>query len=202
MALNKTIAALGAYSLIRRDPAANTLSIHRLVQAVLRDAMPDDETKIWAERTVLAVSEACPAVEFATWPQWERYLPHALMCADLVEREGLMLVTSAFLLKQTGLYLHEHARYTEAEPLHVRALQIREQQLGPDHPDMARRRFGFYLILRCIAISILADIIVFPFAQQQNIALTIWGRIISIVILYSILRRGNRWRTLALCASP
>ena len=37
--LNKAIAALGAYSLIRRDPAEKTLSVHRLVQAVLRDAM-------------------------------------------------------------------------------------------------------------------------------------------------------------------
>jgi tetratricopeptide (TPR) repeat protein len=137
MALNKAIAALGTYSLIRRDPAEKTLSIHRLVQAVLRDAMADDETKLWAERTVLAVSKACPSVEFETRPQWEQFLPHALACADLVERGDLMLVEAAFLLKQIGSYLKDRARYTEAEPLYARALAIREQQLGSDHPNTA-----------------------------------------------------------------
>ena len=31
----------------------------------------------------------------------------------------------------------EQGRYNEMEVLHVRALQIREQMLGPDHPDIA-----------------------------------------------------------------
>ena len=137
MVLNKAIAALGAYSLIRRDPAERTLSIHRLVQAVLRDALSEDEVKQWAKRTVLAVSTACPTVEFAMWVQWERYLPQAQACADLVEQGDLKLAKAALLLNKAGYYLYRRARYTEAEPLHVRALQIREQQLGPDHPDTA-----------------------------------------------------------------
>ena len=29
-------------------------------------------------------------------------------------------------------------RYAEAEPLYRRSLEIREKQLGPDHPDVAR----------------------------------------------------------------
>ena len=51
--LDEAIAVLRAYSLIRRDPDEKTLSVHRLVQAVLRDAMTDDEKKLWAERTVI-----------------------------------------------------------------------------------------------------------------------------------------------------
>jgi tetratricopeptide (TPR) repeat protein len=135
--LHKAIAALGAYSLIRCDPANKTLSIHRLVQAVLRDAMSDDETKLWAERTVLAVNEACPAVKFEMWMQWERYLPHAQACADLIEQEDLKLTEAALLLNKTGCYLDDRARYSEAEPLYQQALSIREQQLGPDHPNTA-----------------------------------------------------------------
>ena len=35
------VAALGAYSLLRRNASNNTLSIHRLVQAVLKDGMDE-----------------------------------------------------------------------------------------------------------------------------------------------------------------
>jgi tetratricopeptide (TPR) repeat protein len=138
LALNKAIAALGAYSLIRRDPAEKTLSIHRLVQAVLRDAMSDDETKLWAEQAVLAVSEGSPVVEFATWPQWERYLPHALVCADLVRQHNFYVAEAAQILQQTGRYLAERARYGEAEPLLEQAFAMSEQVQGKEHLDTAR----------------------------------------------------------------
>ena len=135
--LNEFICILRSYSLVRRNTIKKTLSIHRLVQAVLRDMMTGSEVKLWTERTVRAVSETCPVVEFAMWPQWERCLPHALVCAELVEQEDLMLVEAAHLLNNTGIYLYEHGRYGESEPLYLRALSIRERQLGPDHPDIA-----------------------------------------------------------------
>jgi tetratricopeptide (TPR) repeat protein len=133
LALNKAIAALGAYSLIRRDSAEKTLSIHRLVQAVLRDAISAEETKVWVERTVLTVSEACPAVEFAMWPQWERFLPHALVCADLAEREHVNSREVGYLLYRMASYLHARGRYEErVEELYQLTLVIWEQQLGPE----------------------------------------------------------------------
>ncbi len=135
--LDEAIGVLKVYSLIRRHATEKTLSIHRLVQAVLRDTMSDDETKLWAKRTVLTVSETCPDVEFATWPQWERYLLHALACAEEIEQEDLMLLEAAHLLSNAGGYLYERGRYSEAEPLYVRALAIYEQQLGPLHPGTA-----------------------------------------------------------------
>jgi tetratricopeptide (TPR) repeat protein len=44
---------------------------------------------------------------------------------------------AARLLNQIGYYLNERARYMEAEPLYQRALSIRKQQLGPEHPSTA-----------------------------------------------------------------
>ena len=137
MALNKSITYLGAYSLIRRNIAEKTLSIQRLVQAVLKDTMDEQSQQLWAERTVLTVNKACPAVKFETWQQWERYLLHAQACADLVGQRDLVLPEAALLLNNTGYYLYERARYSEAEPLLVRALQIRERLLGLLHPDTA-----------------------------------------------------------------
>jgi hypothetical protein len=47
---NKAIAALRRYSLIKRNDQARTLSMHRLVQAVLLDAMAPDLSEQWQER--------------------------------------------------------------------------------------------------------------------------------------------------------
>ena len=137
MILNKATAALGAYSLISRNATEKILSIHRLVQAVLRDALPDDEGKLWAERTVLAVSKACPDVVFAMWQQWERYLPHALACGDLVEQEKLLLPETFRLLNETGNYLCERARYTEAKKLYQQCLHVWKQDQEHEHLDVA-----------------------------------------------------------------
>jgi tetratricopeptide (TPR) repeat protein/DNA-binding XRE family transcriptional regulator len=134
VALDETIAVLGNYSLIRRDARDKTISIHRLVQAVLKDAMSEAVQGIWAQRMIYAVNAAFPAVEkFTTWQQCERYLLQALACAGLIEQGNITLLEAASLLYRVGWYLDDRTRYREAEPLLVRALAIREQQLGPDH---------------------------------------------------------------------
>jgi tetratricopeptide (TPR) repeat protein len=139
--LNQSIEALRTYSLLRREASskiAPTLSIHRLVQAVLKDQMNEQDRKLWAERAVRAVNTAFPYVEHQTWPQCDRLLPHALLCAELIAQEQMTLPEATRLLNQAGRYLNERARYTEAEPLYQRALAIREQQLGAQHPDTAQ----------------------------------------------------------------
>jgi tetratricopeptide (TPR) repeat protein/energy-coupling factor transporter ATP-binding protein EcfA2 len=124
------------FSLIRRD--SGTLSIHRLVQQVIRDGMGDKkEERLWAERAVRAVNGAFPSPEFANWAQCERFVPQALACATLIEAYGLEFEAAARLLNQAGYYLNERARFPEAEPLFQRALAINEKALGPDHPEVA-----------------------------------------------------------------
>jgi tetratricopeptide (TPR) repeat protein len=131
--LNNAIAALGTYSLINRDATEKTLSIHRLVQVVLKDAMDEAIQRKWANRAILAVNEVIPEVEFTTWPQCERCLPHALTCVEWIEQGNLTLLEAASLLFDIGQYMYDRGRYNEAEPLYVRALAIREQELGSEH---------------------------------------------------------------------
>jgi tetratricopeptide (TPR) repeat protein len=73
----------------------------------------------------------------ATWSQCLRYLDQAQACHTLIENYGLALVVGASVLNRTGLYLYGHASYTIAEPLYVRALSIYEQELRPQHPNIA-----------------------------------------------------------------
>ncbi len=135
--LNQAIEALRAYSLLRRDSQAKVLSIHRLVQAVLKDELEEATKRTWAERAMLAVNAAFPEVEHKTWLQCERLLSHALVCVGLIEQIPLATPAAAHLLNQTAFYLYERTQYTEAEPLYQRALAICEQQLGTAHPDTA-----------------------------------------------------------------
>ncbi len=135
---SQAIEALRASSLLTRDPRMKTLSIHRLVQAVLRDTLPTEDERQWKQRAVLAVSAARPKVnDVKQWPACERWLPHALLCATWIEQEPISSPEAALLLNDAGYYLSERARYREAEPLYQRALEICEQQLGAQHPDTA-----------------------------------------------------------------
>ncbi len=137
LVLNEAVATLHAYSLVHRDATTHTLNIHRLVQAVLKDQMDEHAKHQWAERVVQAVNAAFPEVKFATWERCRLYLPHALACAALIETYRFTFKEAAGLLSRAGKYLREQGLYGQAEPLFQSALTIREQVLGPEHPDTA-----------------------------------------------------------------
>ena len=135
--LINTIKEAGRFSLLHRNPATKTLSIHRLVQTVLRDEMDKTMQRQWAERAVRAMERTFPHVEFSTWPRCERLLPHALAGAHLVREWRMEFLEATRLLNQISSYLKVRARYAEAEPLLRWALRTREKILGPDHPAVA-----------------------------------------------------------------
>ena len=135
--LDAAIKELFLYSLIQRDAERKLLHLHRLVQAVLKDAMDEESQHEWAVRTVRAVSRTFPAVEFETWDQCRRLLTHAQTCADLIVQWDVELPEAARLLVSAGYFLRTQGQYTEAEPLFQRALAISEKRLDPDHPTLA-----------------------------------------------------------------
>jgi tetratricopeptide (TPR) repeat protein len=135
--LNSSISEILKYSLLRRDPNARILEIHRLVQAVLKQPMDEAPQRLWAERAVRAVNRAFPSPEFSTWAGCERLLSQAHACAELIDHWDFEFPEAARLLNQAGFYLHERGRYTDAKPLYERTLAIREKALGPERPDVA-----------------------------------------------------------------
>ncbi len=136
-AWNTVLATVGAYSLLQRNSAEKILSIHRLVQAVLQDAMSEPEQEQWRERLIAALNVVFPEVEATTWRQCERLLPHALICASQTQSWKHMNLDLASVLFKTANYLMDRAQYTEAEPLFWRSSYIREQALGHEHPLVA-----------------------------------------------------------------
>jgi tetratricopeptide (TPR) repeat protein len=130
--LNEVVAALGAYSLLKREARKEAFSVHRLVQSVLQDAMNATMRRDWTQRAVHVVNAAFPEVEFTTWAQCEQYLSHAWTCANWIEQEQFTSPEAARLLLMMGWYLKDRIRYKEAEPLVERALEIsRTWDLSP-----------------------------------------------------------------------
>jgi tetratricopeptide (TPR) repeat protein len=135
---DQTMKALRAQSLITRDPRTRTVTVHRLVQAVLRDSMTPETQYQWMLHVVQAVNAAFPGIDFEDWPTCERMLPHALICTNWINEMRLTTPIAVLLLNQVGCYLRDRARYREAELLLKQALSIREQELEVMHPDTAR----------------------------------------------------------------
>jgi tetratricopeptide (TPR) repeat protein len=137
---DQTIAVLRSLSLVQRDPETHTLSLHRLVQAVLRERMSEQEQAMWHQRMIHTLNGLFPEVtaESTTniWRQCERLLPHVLAGMTTLPHQ-IEDWELARVLGKAADYLCERAQYEHAEPLYERALYIGEQVLGPIHPDMA-----------------------------------------------------------------
>jgi tetratricopeptide (TPR) repeat protein len=83
--------------------------------------------------TLITHVQECDPYDRAALTLW---LPHVLTLLSTLSAEPLML-SAASLFKVVGFVSLTQGRYTEAELLLKRALQISEQQLGAAHPDTA-----------------------------------------------------------------
>ncbi|MGH7601717.1 MAG: FxSxx-COOH system tetratricopeptide repeat protein, partial [bacterium] len=135
------VAVLRRYSLLEvkgqslLEVKGQFLSLHRLVQQVIQDRLPEAERAHWQETAVRLVAEVFPfdSDDVRTWPICGRLLAHALLLSEA----EIMPDAVAFLCNQVGLYFQARANYAEAESLYRRSLEIREKQLGPEHPAVA-----------------------------------------------------------------
>jgi len=137
LALDEVLDPLNKYSLISRDPGSPTYSIHRMIQAVLKDRMENDIQRKWVECTIKAVDKAFPEVEFKTWNICEAMIPHAKTCLELIEKSNFEFQEAARLLNKAGNYLKARALYDEAKLFFEQALGIRKKVFEGDNPDLA-----------------------------------------------------------------
>ncbi len=122
--IDTVLQLLQRYSLIRRIPEENFLSIHHLVQAVIKDSIAKEEQSMWAERVIKTLNEAFPEVKLLTWWQYERYIPHVYACVAYVQEYDFVFPEIAQLFNRAATYLLEHARYSQAEQFLLVALKI------------------------------------------------------------------------------
>jgi tetratricopeptide (TPR) repeat protein len=147
MSLNRTISVLLNYSLMSRED--DRLTLHRLVQAVVRDSLTGPDRQLWAGSAVRMLVATFPTEsdEPDNWVQCRELLPHALAAAEHAIQGGEELIESARLFDRAASYNQSRGEANLALPLLQRALAIQEKVLGPDHPDTARALIRLGLLL-------------------------------------------------------
>jgi len=138
------IKALLAYSLLQRNATTHTLTIHRLVQVVLKERLSEASQDIWTMRVRHALINLFPSaykeeeIRVRDWPTCERFLSHAFIGITLGNRRTEDAVACITLTNHIAIYLWDHARFAEAEHLYQQALQMGQQALGLEHPLIAK----------------------------------------------------------------
>ena len=149
--LDEAVAALRTFALIDREAIADerepsittdTIRLHQLVRQVAAARREGNEHEDARRALVEALAAVYPEGVFNdpdTWPRARRLdgLALALVGGDAVPPERTEERVADLL---NGLAQYRHwplAAYAQARPLCERALAIREQVLGPEHPDTA-----------------------------------------------------------------
>lgn len=104
-----------SYSLLKRNPEDDTLSMHRLVQTVLRERMSEHERKRVQHEVIRMLNAHFPEVTPATWKSCERLLPHVLTCAaampEQIDHQAL-----AEVLQKAADFLRERGQGEQVAP--------------------------------------------------------------------------------------
>ena len=135
--LDRTTGVLARYSLARRQ--SDGLRVHRLVQAVVRDALGPDQ-RAWlgaAVRLLHAVMPEEPQLHPALWPLCARLVAHVQIADELGGAGTEEPAAMGALMDRIGAYLRCRGDFDRARPAYERALSIHESVHGADHPITA-----------------------------------------------------------------
>ena len=137
LSIAEVLRPLARYSLVRADGASRAFSVHRLVQEIVRTAVAESERRTYVERAVAALVTALPEIGFANWSRHDRLVPHVISIAKWLDSYEIYSEAGHRILNETGRYLLQRGRYSDAEPLLERALVIAQRAFGLDEPKTA-----------------------------------------------------------------
>lgn len=148
IALDRAVGALRQYSLAERQ--GDRLSVHRLVQAVVRESLPEAERRGWLARAIRLLAAAVPddpPNQPERWPLSARLVAHAQSVDELTRSCPVEPGRLSRLLDLTGRYLWARGEFWQGRPFFDRALAIRDAVFGPDHPETADTLDCFALLM-------------------------------------------------------
>ncbi|MEU6534562.1 FxSxx-COOH system tetratricopeptide repeat protein [Streptomyces sp. NPDC047000] len=129
-AFNQALAVIHRYSLIHLTRDA--LSLHRLVQTVIRAGLPPDEAREWAGCAVRLLNSAFPngGSDAGQWDRCGALLPHALEAVENAGRLQVERVASALLLSKVSTFLWGRADLPQARRLLERSIALESSADG------------------------------------------------------------------------
>jgi tetratricopeptide (TPR) repeat protein/transcriptional regulator with XRE-family HTH domain len=136
-ALSEAIASLRSFSLVQYSPARRSFSVHRVVQAVIRECLADHERRQAAERAVALVTAAYAGVDdVVNWAERSRLFPHALAAARHAAELQMLGAGAAELQRRVGSHLRTLGQHAEARALLSRAATVAELAHGSEHAEV------------------------------------------------------------------
>ncbi|WP_157382850.1 FxSxx-COOH system tetratricopeptide repeat protein [Nonomuraea coxensis] len=138
LTLNQAFAELNRFALVRIEPETGTVQVHRLVQALLRDSLKEEERDQIRHEVHLLLAAGAPADPENTvnWDTYAGLLPHLrpsglVECTDEpVQRFGIDIVR----------YLLQSANYTSAKSFGEAFLRHWSAAHGPSNGNVLRLR--------------------------------------------------------------
>ncbi|MGH2479746.1 MAG: tetratricopeptide repeat protein, partial [Ktedonobacteraceae bacterium] len=130
------IKALLSYSLLQRNATAHTLTVHRLVQAVLKGRLSEAEQDTWVARVVRAINHVFPVSDALAgyWQNCDKLLPHALASINLGKQWQEHLAEERMaLMNHAASYLVKRTQFSEAEQLFYQVWSHGEHAMGAEH---------------------------------------------------------------------
>jgi tetratricopeptide (TPR) repeat protein len=147
-AVGRAIAALHHYSLVE-TAAPGFVSLHRLVQKAVRERIPAEERAARARRAVGCCHSTFPNPDdYGKWGRCGVLLTHALQAVEHAEPLAEAAETRASLLARLGIYLWRRCELAEARRCLERALRLKEEAYGPEHPEVAAGLGNLGLVLQ------------------------------------------------------
>lgn len=135
--LDDALADLATLSLVRRDAPTDTLTLHRLVQAVVRAALADDAQRRWAGRAVGAVVSVLPPSDPHHFDAFLRFVSQAVAASELASRFQMHTPEAALLFDRLGAHYQLAGDYEASRRLLYRAWRLRKELVGPRHLETA-----------------------------------------------------------------
>ena len=144
------VSAARRYSLL--DVRPGSVSMHRLVQAVIRDQLTADARREWCTAALRTIQHTFPsrADDPGEWSRGALLLPHALATVQNAEQHGALPQLAASVLNAVGSYLNARGFFEQAKRLLERAVATAEQALGREHEDTGIYMSNLALVLRAL----------------------------------------------------
>jgi len=137
---------LEKYSLIKIEE--NSLSIHRLIQKMIQESMPDIIKMKWTDITLRTINFLFDFKkdDVESWSYCSRLLPHALSIAELCYLNGNHTKELGELSQKLGDFMINKCKYKESLHFLRKSLIIFIKKYGKTHNKVADVLHGFGLV--------------------------------------------------------
>jgi tetratricopeptide (TPR) repeat protein len=137
LAIERALGELDRFSLVRLTN--ETVSVHRLLQAVEQDSLSKEDCASWLEWAARLFIAFAPGSsdDVRTWSIWLALESHAEALLEHARRHAIDAPPIALIANQFGLFLFARGSYAQAEPLFQRALAKCEKSLADSLNNLA-----------------------------------------------------------------